>query len=144
MLKKGFIYLLFFIVIIEVSNTVFAANEEFSMSMGNTGTTFNILTSYNGAKQYEEDPATLKVTYNNAPGWGFLVCLKHRYYSNGMYMWATDTEPQWVSGLGVYYLSYYSGCNVIGRNYYFAARIDDDYTGFYTLSGMISPDQIIW
>ena len=59
--------MLFFIVIIEVSNTVFAANEVFSASMGNTGTTFNILTSYNGTKQYEEDPATLKATYNNAP-----------------------------------------------------------------------------
>lgn len=122
----------------------FAANESFSFYLPNTDTTYSVCTSFSNVKVYANDRATVKTTSNNAPGWGMAFCMKHRYIgSDGLPHYQTDTVTSpafWISGLGTVHPTYLSGHNITNRAYYVAARIDNDYTGYYSSAGKFNSD----
>ncbi len=142
---KGIITgLLMIISIVGMSVPVLAANESFSFYLPNTDTTYSVCTSHSNNKSYANDSATVKTTSNNAPGWGMAFCMKHRYIgSDGLPHYQTDTVTSpafWISGLGTVHPTYLSGHNITGRDYYVAARIDNDYTGYYSSAGKFNSD----
>ena len=139
MIKKVVALLCLSFILSEINVSVLASIETIQISIGNTGTSMNVICSV-GPKLFAQDPAELKMYTMNAPGWGMLFCLKHRVIGE-ITTYLTDTVPQWVSSYGDYDMEYYQGHNVVGREYLVAARIDDDYLGNYTASFSARPDQ---
>ncbi len=136
MIRKIVAILFLICVLMGINVSVLADDESIHINICNTGTSMNVICSI-GYKIYAQDPAELKMYSMNAPGWGMLFCLKHNV--NATYL--TDTVPQWVNSYGAYDLEYYQGHNIVGREYYIAARIDDDYVGNYTATFLARPDQ---
>lgn len=92
-------------------------------------------------KLYANDPATAATYSNNAPGWGFAFCMAYYDNSDENYHIATLTSPgYWISGIGTIHPPYLSGQNQINRAYYVGARLDDDYNGTYSCSGVFNSD----
>lgn len=122
-----------------LSVSALAGNESFTFYLPNTGTYYSVCTTHTNEKWYENESATVKTTSNNAPGWGMAFCLKHRTIDG--FETDTVTSPgQWISGTGTIHPPYLSGHNITYRNYLVAARIDNDYTGYYSSAGKFNSD----
>lgn len=84
--------------------------------------------------------------YNNAPGAGFSFVLKCTEPYDGAIVgpgpMVIATSGQWISGAGIKYLNYLSGKNVVGRAYYVAGRIDNDYHNTYSCNGYFNSDRV--
>ncbi len=144
-MKKIIIALLSVCILSTFSASAFAADQSFAFNLPNTGTIYNVYTGASNVKSYSGNPATVKVTSNNTPGWGMAFCMKHwtGYTQTGNAYYQTDTVTSpayWVSGTGTVHPAYLSGHNVTGRAYYVAARIDSDLTGTYSSAGMFNSD----
>lgn len=118
-----------------------AANISYAFNLGNTGTTFNRYPGGANTKVYSGDPATVRTYSNNAPGYGFAFVMQYRILLG--YNTATVSSPKyWIKGAGITHPVYASGQNVTNRNYYVAARIDNDYSGTYSCSGYFNSDYV--
>lgn len=120
-----------------------AANEDFNFYLCNTGSEYIACTEHSNLKIYANDDATVKTTYNNAPGWGFAICMMYRYYFSGEYYWNIDTitsPGMWISGLDTKHPHYTNGNNAVNRPHYVGARIDNDYYGPYSCEGVFNAD----
>lgn len=123
-----------------ISVNAMAANVNYKFRLSNTDTSYNVYTDESNVKSYVNENATVSATFNTAPGWGYAFCLKHRT-SLTTYITDTVTSPgQWISGTGTIHPAYLSGHNVVGRAYYVAARIDNDYYGTYYVEGKFNSD----
>lgn len=121
-----------------------AANQYYQFYLSNTGRKYNVYEEHNNTKIIKYDKGTVNTSYNNAPGWGMAFCLKYKYYQNGSYNWvtATITSPGlWISGADTKYLTYVNANDSYLRPHYVAARIDDDYSGYYYCEGVFNADK---
>lgn len=136
---------MFLIIVLGISSQtcqVFADDKPFAFYLTSTSgsTIFKVYPELYNTKLYADHPATVKVASNNAPGYGYAFRMSYKA-GNGYYN-ATDTSKNyWVSGTGTVYPKYASGQNIVGRNYYVSARIDNDYTGPYSCTGNFNSDR---
>lgn len=125
---------------------VSAANQSFAFNLGNTDTTYNTYWGAYNTKVYASNPGTVRTSYNNAPGAGFSFVLKCTEPYDGAIVgpgpMVIATSGQWISGAGIKYLNYLSGKNVVGRAYYVAGRIDNDYHNTYSCNGYFNSDRV--
>ena len=123
---------------------VFAANENFGFSLRNTGKEYNVCTWHTNEKLYVNNAATVKTTSNDAPGWGTAFVMMHKYTDIGGHdIYEKDTvysPAYWISGIGQVHPKYLPGHAVAHRKYYVAARMDDDYSGYYACYGRFNSD----
>lgn len=105
-----------------------AANVSFAFDLGNTGTAFNTYTGGSNKKVYSGDPASVRTYSNNAHGYGFAFIMQYINWYGGFSSATVSHPAYWISGAGITHPVYASGQNKTNRNYYVAARIDDDYT----------------
>lgn len=146
MKKSGFVSVLTFLVLlvsmsIAMIVPVSAASAAFSYNLGNTGKTYNTYTGGTNKKVYSEDDATVRIESGSGPGYGFAFIIQYKNITG--YHSATDSSTTyWLNGPGVVYLAYASGQNKTGRDYYVAARIDDDYNGQYSCTGYFNADYV--
>jgi hypothetical protein len=137
-IKRSIVCLAIAVMLISsLSITAFAADVAFSFNLSSTSgsTTFEPYTDGYNTKVYLNDAATVKVTSNNAPGYGYAYRMFYKVLGL-VYTNASVTSPTyWVSGNGTVHPAYASGKNEVGRKYYVAGRIDNDYTGPYASAG---------
>lgn len=123
---------------------VFAANENFGFSLRNTEKRFNVCTWHYNEKWYEKNDATVKTTSNDAPGYGAAFIMMHKYTDlNGNEIYERDTYEKpacWISGIDTKHPKYLPGHAITYRKYYVAARMDDDYYGYYSCYGKFNSD----
>lgn len=120
---------------------VSAANISFGFNLSNTGKKYNTYTSASNTKVYSGDAASVRVYSSNAPGAGFTYIMQYKTLFS--YASATVSSPlYWIRSSGIVHPAYASGQNKTNRNYYVAARIDDDYNGTYSSSGYFNSDYV--
>ncbi len=141
LIKKIGVILSVMTLTVAMSLPVSAANVYYAFNLGNTGSTFNTYTGGYNTKTYSGDPASVRISSGYAPGYGFAFILQ--YKGTLSYKAATLTSPPaWLSGPGIVHPIYASGENKTNRNYYVAARIDNDYNGTYSCNGYFNSDYV--
>ena len=143
MSKTKRIIVFFFVVaiILSFSITAYAANEEyfFCLSPDPLKHIHTYLGSSN-TKIYVNDPATIKVTYTEATGYGYLLRLGIRIGSS------TDctqaTVAYWYdSNNNLLHPSYLSGQAIYLQAYHIQGRVDNDLQpGYYLVEGVYNSD----
>ena len=137
---KKFMLMFFIGYLLLLSSVAFAGDKAFSFNLENTGTQFITYTGDYNTKSYSTHPAAVKLTYNNAQGGGYYI---HLSYKNIFGAFFPATENKWFSGVVQQKLGYLSGQNIVNRNYYISARIDNDYPGPYAVTGLFNSDDSI-
>jgi len=124
-----------------MSIPVSAGNISYAFNLGNTGKLFKTYTGGSNEKVYSGDSASVRISSGYGPGYGFAFIMQYKTWVG--YSAATLTSPPaWLSGSGMVHPVYASGQNKTGRDYYVAARIDDDYSGTYSCRGYFNSDYV--
>ena len=97
------------------------------------------LNTYN-IKAFENHNATIKTTYNEAPGYGYYLRLGTRVANTTTL--APATRGYWFSGIELLYPAYDEGKAVVGQKYYVEGRVDNDYTDTYLVEGLFNADEV--
>lgn len=141
MLRKMICIMLCIAFVMSFSLSAFAANEPFYFRLRGEQTKrmYAFLDAYN-VKVFENNCATIKTTYNEAPGYGYLLRLGTRIGTTSTLQYATASY--WFSGATYRYPAYVSGRAIVGEKYYIEGRVDNDYTNTYLVEGVFNADEV--
>lgn len=141
MLRKAICIMLGIALIMTLSIPAFAANEPFFFQLRGEQTKrmHAYLNTYN-VKENENDCATIKTTYNEAPGYGYMLRLGTRIGTTTDLIYAT--KSYWYSKITLLYPAYESGRAIKGEKYYVEGRMDNDYTSTYLVEGVYNADEV--
>lgn len=111
-------------------------NPEFEFSLTNSGTTFKPDTNpkHINKKTQANDPATIYCANTNAPGWGYYMHLKSTV--DGV-----ETYNYWYNNTNrLRHPTYVNQAAADQKEYRVWGRIDNDFTGPYTIKGEFNAD----
>lgn len=141
MLRKAICIMLGIALIMTLSIPAFAANEPFFFKLhGEQTKRMHAYLNTYSVKENENDCATIKTTYNEALGYGYMLRLGTRIGTTTDLIYAT--KSYWYSGLIQRYPAYESGRAIEGEKYYVEGRMDNDYTRTYLVEGVYNADEV--
>lgn len=141
MLRRTICIMLGIALIMSLAIPAFAANEPFyfRLSGEQTKRMHAYLNAYN-IKEYVENHGTIKTTYNEAPGYGYLLRLGTRIGTSSELLYAT--KSYWYHGAMLLYPAYEPGRAIKHEKYYIEGRVDNDYPQTYLVEGVFNADEV--
>lgn len=141
MLRKTICVMLGIALIMSLAIPAFAANEPFYFRLHGEQTRrmYAYLNTYS-VKKIVDDCATIKTTYNEAPGYGYMLRLGTRIGTSTQLNYATVSY--WFSGIIRRYSDYEPGKAILDEKYYVEGRMDNDFTDTYLVEGVYNADEV--